>query len=172
VLIDGVYRAQLNRTLGKGADASVAKALSLDWGSLNPMIQRLRKQPYLTPLVGDDIMIAHRALLDTINKATKGKTHPRDAVSFGTKFLHFQSEIVPIYDSMTTSAISRFTDTPSIRPLVKKYDAALSPVGTNQQRLRWYIVRVMALIEYLRMALEAQPVSVKLVDHMLWTTDA
>ena len=164
VLIDGVYRSQLNRSVGKKAHVEVARAL-VAASRVHAAVASLVSATKLTTTTMADVIDVHGQIMAAVRTAIPVGSQVSDLRSFASKYLHFHAEIAPIYDSYTSGMISRFTDNRDVRVRVRTNEAAIPPLG-GDTCYRWYVVRFLALIDHLASLNVAA--SVKEIDHMLW----
>ncbi len=166
VLIDGIYRSQLNRSVGENAHVGVAKAL-VNAPGVHAAVARQANSTQVTAATMADVIDVHGQIMAAAGAAIPVGSQVSDLRSFASKYLHFHAEIAPIYDSYTSGMISRFTDSRDVRTRVRANEAAVPlPVGVDAS-YRWYVVRFLALFDHF--ASLHVSASVKEIDHMLWS---
>lgn len=165
VLIDSIYRSQLSRSVGSKAHRAVAEALAQVPG-VHTAIDKLATARRLNTKTMPKVLAAHNEIMSAANAAIPSDSQVSDLRSFASKYLHFHAEVAPIYDSITSGVISRFTDRRDMRTRVSAYETAISDIVRVDPSYRWYIVRFLALMEHL--ASLGTTATVKEIDHMLW----
>jgi hypothetical protein len=107
VLIDGVYRAQLPRTLGENADRRAATAITGSRRAIAAALRRLSVFNSPTEAACVEAARVHSLLLRVL-RGELGTN--RDAVSFASKYLHFHApDVVPIYNQYAAGQLPRFS---------------------------------------------------------------
>jgi hypothetical protein len=163
VFMNGVYRAQLSRTIGENADFVVAQALHAQWRRVTNAISPLNTfaAPSVQAMVA--VVSAHKVIVEVLQNAFPDR---RRATSFASKFLWPDAtHLVPIFDSRTVE---------HSRQRRSDFAAAVGPLrnamGNSHDEYFEHAVRYMATYQTLSTAtLPANvPLTMKGIDHMYW----
>ena len=165
VLVDSIYRSQLNRSVGRFAHSRVAREIASD-SAVPAAILQVGRYSALTYQALPAILSAHSAIMTASSKAIPLGSHAASLRSFASKYLHFHATIVPIYDSRAARTISRFAGS-NARSDVDNLNDSLASIDSADISYTSFCCRMVAVVERLRML--GQVPEVKEVDHMLWT---
>lgn len=172
VLINGVYQAQLTRTLRRGALEKVTDALVAAGADVENAISKLCSRGALSREALPEIMTAHRVTLKAlkaVDEELDTATPAKIVRSFTSKYLHFHSEIVPIYDSRASNYVGRFLSWPGYRQELRQLQESVPHTPEGDLAYFDYILKFWLLRERLGSLIPLVPVSTKGIDHMLWS---
>jgi hypothetical protein len=165
VFMNGIYRAQLNRTIGSNADFVAAKALQSQWLTVTKAVAPLATfaEPSLEAMSA--VVSAHEAVVTILQSAFPKSGR---ATSFASKFLWPDApNLVPIFDSYTDEHARRH-----------RLDYADTFNRLRDASLHWAVnsvyfehaLRYLATYETLAAAETPSnvPITMKGIDHMYW----
>lgn len=165
VFMNGIYRAQLNRTIGSNADFVAAKALQSQWSTVTKVIAPLAAFAEPNVRAVSAVATAHHTIVTILQNAfpQSGRT-----TSFASKFLWPDApNLVPIFDSYTDEHARkhRLDYAEAFQPL----RVEMAHVQANSVYLE-HALRYLATYETLVTAGLPSNVSitVKGIDHMYW----
>jgi hypothetical protein len=164
VLIDGVYRSQLTRSIGRRAHVEVAEKFVND-ANMQVAMDRISAKVRLCEEVILDVLEAHHIIMSVATSAIPAGSDAKDLRSFASKYLHFHVQIAPIYDSIASGNISRFTGRLPTMDRIRDYEKRIPASSVSDGNYRWYLIRFLALMEHLKSL--GRNATVKEVDHML-----
>ncbi len=165
VFMHGVYRAQLNRTIGSNADFVAAKALQSQWSTVTDVVTSLAAfaTPNATAMAA--VVIAHQAIVTILQGAFPNSGR---ATSFASKFLWPAApNLVPIFDGNTDehARLHRLDYAAAAKPLRAAMVADKANSVYFEHTLRY-------LATYQTLATAGLPsnisVTMKGIDHMYW----
>lgn len=166
VMVDAVYRSQLARSLREDNSVAVAAAgIYQDRAAVMTAIQALPRQGSLTTAVLPDIVRAHRRVVNAIAGAGASGYTVR---SFASKFLHFYSGVVPIYDSLASQRLSEYHYSWRQFKNADPTMAALEADLTGDTEYIRFVLRFLSLTNLLKILEPRRAVNSKTIDHMLW----
>jgi hypothetical protein len=165
VFMNGVYRAQLNRTIGSNADFLAARALHATWPRIRTAIAPLAT--FATPNIAamQAVVAAHGLIVAILSAAfpNAGRT-----TSFASKYLWPDApNLVPIFDGNTDGHARRHR---------VDYAAAIPPIraamGGGQGDVTYLDHTIRYLATYQMLSAANLPPGVLLtmkgIDHMYW----
>jgi hypothetical protein len=165
VLMNGVYRAQLNRTIGPNADFVAAKALHSQWPTITNAVAPLAAFATPTTAAMVAVVAAHQAIITILQGAFPNSGRP---TSFASKFLWPDApNLVPIFDGYTDkhARSHRLDYAATVKPL----RTAMVKGQTNTIYFE-HAIRYLATYQTLAAAglPSSAPLTMKGIDHMYW----
>lgn len=165
VFMNGVYRAQLNRTIGSNADFAAARALHSRWSTVANAIAPLAAFAVPNVAAMAAVVAAHQAIVTILQGAFPNSGRP---TSFASKFLWPDApNLVPIFDGYTDKhARQHHLDYAAAVPPLRTAMAA----GHAGSEYREHAIRYLATYQTLATnGLPANvPLTMKGIDHMYW----
>jgi hypothetical protein len=165
VFMNGVYRAQLNRTIGSNADFVAAKALYLQWPTVTKVVARHAAFAAPNANAMAAVATAHQVIVSILQGSFPNSGR---ATSFASKFLWPDApNLVPIFDSYTDehARLHRLDYAAAFQPL----RAAMANVQANSVYFE-HALRYLATYQTLAAAgiPSNVPLTMKGIDHMYW----
>jgi hypothetical protein len=160
-IVGRVYQAGIIRAWrGEGkAENEIAKVLTEQADPIKSGLQRLKGQPFDRQAAREIVQLHGR-----VTTAISRRSGNVFLTSFVSKYLHFHSDIVPIYDSIAQAAIGKLIDRRLVRPIRKALSAPeYSSVYLN------FVAAFVVLHERAYTETTVKP-TVKQLDHLLWWT--
>ena len=165
VLIDGIYRTQLSRSIAKRADESVLASLMKS----KPMaaIAKSAKLSRLDDTTIKSVPDSHGVLISSLKNAFDPTKEPKELRSFASKYLQFHAPATtPIFDNYANDAMPKYADRQPIRSRVDELAKRYPWDETIDRDYRWHALRFLALTEHL--SSPGVTPTIKHVDQMLW----
>jgi hypothetical protein len=165
VFMNGVYRAQLNRTIGSNADFVAAKALQSQWPTVTKVVAPLAAFDEPSVKAISAVATAHGTIVTILQDAFPKSGR---ATSFASKFLWPDApNLVPIFDSYTDEHTRRHR---------LDYAAAFQPLRAAMTHVQVHSVYFEHALRYLAtyqtLAAGEIPsnvsITMKGIDHMYW----
>lgn len=166
VFMNGVYRAQLNRTIGSNADYRAAQALAANWKTVTSAMAPLAGFTGPTPAAMAAVVAAHDAIVKVLQGAFPGSNK---TTSFASKFLWPEApDLVPIFDSYTDKHARR--DRLGYAAAIGGVRAAMGTPPHSGSAYFDHVARYMATHQTLAaLGLPPNvPLKMKGIDHMYW----
>jgi hypothetical protein len=168
VFMNGVYRAQLNRTIGPNAEFRAARALHSQWRTVTNAIAPLTAFSNPSANAMTAVVAAHQAIVTILQNAFPKSPQ---ATSFASKFLWPDApNLVPIFDSRTDrhARQHRLDYAASVGPL----RAAMTSGQGNYGNYVYFEHALRYMATYQTLAAAGLPSNVLLtmkgIDHMYW----
>jgi hypothetical protein len=165
VFMNGIYRAQLNRTIGSNADFVAAKAIQSQWSTVTKAVAPLAAfaEPNIESMSA--VVSAHQAIVTILQGAFPKSGR---ATSFASKFLWPDApDLVPIFDGYTDVQARRHRlDYAEAFNLLR---AATAQVAANSVYFE-HALRYLATYQTLAAGTIPSNVSITMkgIDHMYW----
>ena len=158
-IVGRVYQTGIIRVWrGKGKpENEISRVLIEQADSIQSGLERLRGQPF-DDQAARDIVQLHGDVTTAISRRS-GNVF---LTSFVSKYLHFHSPIIPIYDSIAQAAIGKLVDRKSVRK-------ALTALPEGARAYRNFVAAFVVLHERAYAETTLKP-TVKQLDHLLWRT--
>lgn len=165
VFMNGVYRAQLNRTIGANADYLAAKALHAHWSTVTTAVVPLAAFATPNPTAMAAVVAAHQAIVTILQGAFPNSGQ---ATSFASKFLWPDApSLVPIFDGYTDGHARRHRLDYAVAVQSLRTAMATGHAGSVYSE---HALRYLATYQTLAAAglPPNVPLSMKGIDHMYW----
>jgi hypothetical protein len=155
-IVGRVYAAGVSRAWrGEGdPETETAQALRNQAGLIQQGLQRLEGHPFDRQTAGEIVKLHADVTRAISNRSVQSLT------SFVSKYLHFHSPIVPIFDNRAQGAIGNFVHRQRVRE-------ALTALPEGVWAYRSFVSAFVVLHERAHTETTLEP-SVKELDHLLW----
>lgn len=167
VIVNRVYMVGITRVvraegLRDGPEAAVARALLGMKDVLTESLQRLTPVDDLTAVTMSQIVEVHGLVTNNLAAQLQGA----NLRSFVSKYLHFHCPMVPIYDSLAASAVTKALS-PHVHGWTRTRDLLERPTHFDGVYY-WYAGRFLELWRLVHDVHVRPDASVKMIDHALW----